>query len=185
MRRSIKKSVAIRSVFGVFGHCTIHRSKLRGGLSDLFGSQVPRSASRHNCYDRCWLTQRGFAVTRTNMAGRIHCFCNSRRRVVRSVLALVGNDRGDFDPTISGLGRLRTAHRPQTCPACTGTGIADEKLNSIFKPFVTTKSQGTGLGLSIAQTIVSTYGGRIWAENRTSRGAAFHFTLRLTKAAAA
>ncbi len=67
----------------------------------------------------------------------------------------------------------------------TGPGIPGDKLNSIFKPFVTTKSQGTGLGLSIARTIVGTYGGKIWAENRAEGGAAFHFTLRLTPAVAA
>ncbi len=67
----------------------------------------------------------------------------------------------------------------------TGTGIPDDKLNSIFKPFVTTKSQGTGLGLSIARTIVATYGGKIWAENRAEGGAAFRFTLQRTRAAAA
>jgi signal transduction histidine kinase len=67
----------------------------------------------------------------------------------------------------------------------TGTGIPDEKLKSIFMPFVTTKQQGTGLGLSIAQTIVGTYGGRIWAENRPEGGAIFHFTLAIARAEAA
>jgi signal transduction histidine kinase len=63
----------------------------------------------------------------------------------------------------------------------TGTGIPPETLNSIFKAFVTTKAKGTGLGLSIARTIIETYGGRLWAENRAEGGAAFHFTLKLCK----
>jgi signal transduction histidine kinase len=63
----------------------------------------------------------------------------------------------------------------------TGTGIPHDKLNSIFKAFVTTKAQGTGLGLSIARTIIERYGGKIWAENRAKGGAAFHFTLRLVQ----
>ena len=60
----------------------------------------------------------------------------------------------------------------------TGTGIQEDKLDSIFDPFVTTKKQGTGIGLSIARTIISTYGGKIWAENEPGGGAIFNFTLR-------
>ena len=60
----------------------------------------------------------------------------------------------------------------------TGTGIQEDKLASIFEPFVTTKKQGTGIGLSIARTIINTYGGKIWAENEAGGGAIFHFTLR-------
>ena len=62
-----------------------------------------------------------------------------------------------------------------------GTGIPSGKLKEIFETFYTTKPQGTGLGLSIARTIIETYGGRIWAENRTGGGAVFRFTLPLTK----
>jgi C4-dicarboxylate-specific signal transduction histidine kinase len=64
----------------------------------------------------------------------------------------------------------------------TGSGIPEAKLKSIFEPFVTTKQQGTGLGLSIARTIIGTYGGTIWAENRAGGGAIFRFTLNLTGA---
>ena len=65
----------------------------------------------------------------------------------------------------------------------TGTGIPEGKLKDVFKTFFTTKPQGTGLGLSIARTIIETYGGRIWAENRLGGGAVFRFTLPLTRAA--
>ncbi len=63
-----------------------------------------------------------------------------------------------------------------------GTGIPEDELKSIFEPFYTTKAQGTGLGLSIAHTIVTTYGGKIWAENRPEGGAVFRFTLPLAMA---
>ena len=66
----------------------------------------------------------------------------------------------------------------------TGSGIPEDKLKAIFEPFVTTKQQGTGLGLSIARTIVGTYGGTIWAENRAASGAMFCFTLNLIDAEA-
>ena len=60
-----------------------------------------------------------------------------------------------------------------------GTGIPGHKLSEIFDTFYTTKEHGTGLGLSIARTIVETYGGKIWAENRAGGGAVFRFTLPL------
>ncbi len=62
-----------------------------------------------------------------------------------------------------------------------GPGIPNDKLASIFNAFVTTKPQGTGLGLPIARTILESYGGELWAENRT-RGAVFSFKLPLAKA---
>jgi signal transduction histidine kinase len=61
----------------------------------------------------------------------------------------------------------------------TGMGIPEGKLSEIFETFYTTKDQGTGLGLSVARTIVETYGGKIWAENRAGGGAVFRFTLPL------
>ena len=38
---------------------------------------------------------------------------------------------------------------------------------------------GTGLGLAIAKAVVTTHGGRIWAENRVGGGASFRFVLPL------
>jgi signal transduction histidine kinase len=69
--------------------------------------------------------------------------------------------------------------------ADSGTGIPNDKLKDVFQTFFTTKPHGTGLGLSIARTIVETYGGRIWAENRPGGGAVFRFTLPLAQARAA
>jgi signal transduction histidine kinase len=65
----------------------------------------------------------------------------------------------------------------------TGTGIPEGKLKDVFRTFFTTKPHGTGLGLSIARTIIETYGGRIWAENRLGGGAVFRFTLPLAREA--
>jgi signal transduction histidine kinase len=61
-----------------------------------------------------------------------------------------------------------------------GKGIPECNLASIFDAFVTTKPQGTGLGLPIARTILESYGGDIWAENR-QLGAVFSFRLPLAR----
>ncbi len=61
-----------------------------------------------------------------------------------------------------------------------GPGIPEDKLSTVFDTFYTTKMHGTGLGLSIVRTIVETYGGKVWAENRPEGGATIRFTLPLS-----
>jgi len=69
-----------------------------------------------------------------------------------------------------------------------GKGINPSEFNSIFESFVQSKSEslntgGSGLGLAISKEIVTAHGGRIWADNWTSKnqveGAVFRFTLPL------
>jgi len=65
-----------------------------------------------------------------------------------------------------------------------GDGIPADELHSIFDPMFRANRRGTVLGLSIARTIIESYGGRIWAENRAGGGAVFRFTLPLIEAPA-
>lgn len=56
-----------------------------------------------------------------------------------------------------------------------GPGISPENLDKIFARFYTDRpgqdefGQNSGLGLHISRQIIEAHGGRIWAENRTSR----------------
>jgi signal transduction histidine kinase len=61
----------------------------------------------------------------------------------------------------------------------TGPGISDEKLENVFQPFFTTKSEGMGMGLAIARTIVEAHGGLIVATNREQGGALFRVRIPL------
>jgi two-component system, NtrC family, sensor histidine kinase HydH len=59
----------------------------------------------------------------------------------------------------------------------TGTGIAAENLERIFRPFFSTRRDGTGLGLAITQKIVEGHGGRISVESEPGRGTTFRMVL--------
>ena len=59
-----------------------------------------------------------------------------------------------------------------------GVGLPDD-AESLFQPFHSTKEGGLGMGLSICRTLVSAHGGRLWAERRAERGAAFYVALPL------
>ena len=61
-----------------------------------------------------------------------------------------------------------------------GTGIAPEKLESIFDPFVTNKRDGLGIGLAISRTIVERHRGKVWAANNPDCGATFSITLPIS-----
>lgn len=68
--------------------------------------------------------------------------------------------------------------------ADTGIGIAPDKLQSVFEPFVqlgrtlTTPQEGTGLGLAISRDLARGMGGDLTAESGLGAGSRFVLTLR-------
>jgi two-component system sensor kinase FixL len=69
----------------------------------------------------------------------------------------------------------------QVSVADTGPGIADDMVQKLFQPFVTTKAEGMGMGLNICRGIVESHGGRLWVEPNAGQGAIFHFTIPIAK----
>lgn len=60
-----------------------------------------------------------------------------------------------------------------------GTGVKAEVAQTVFDPFVTTKSEGTGLGLSICKSLARKNYGDIWFENNSNGiGCTFFLTMR-------
>lgn len=72
-------------------------------------------------------------------------------------------------PSEDGLVEIAVADR--------GPGISPEVEETLFQPFMTTKSQGMGVGLSISRTIIEAHGGRIWMTPNPGGGSVFRFTL--------
>jgi signal transduction histidine kinase len=58
-----------------------------------------------------------------------------------------------------------------------GVGLNPDLIESIFEPFVTTKTQGMGLGLAICRMIIQRHEGRLTVESSKVRGAIFRITL--------
>jgi two-component system, NtrC family, sensor kinase len=55
-----------------------------------------------------------------------------------------------------------------------GPGIPTERVNEIFKPFVSTKgARGTGLGLPVSRKIFREHGGDVLVESKVGRGSKF------------
>lgn len=54
-----------------------------------------------------------------------------------------------------------------------GCGLAEQQRETIFEPYVTTKSKGTGLGLAIVKKIIEEHGGVIWVDTTYNEGAGF------------
>ncbi len=61
----------------------------------------------------------------------------------------------------------------------TGSGISEENMKNLFKPFFTTKDvgEGTGLGLSISKTIIEKHRGSIEVSSEFGKGTIFTINL--------
>ena len=90
--------------------------------------------------------------------------------------------RGATEVTVSL--RRKDDNWAQITVADNGCGIPEEKLRTLFTAFSDVTPHGDnrrnmGIGLSVCHTVVAAHGGRIYAENQKSGGAAFTVELPL------
>ena len=102
------------------------------------------------------------------------------RRSKRALLNIVGNaieatpEGGRVD--VSAL--RKSADEFDIVVADTGTGIPEDKIDTIFEPFFSTKgSKGTGLGLPVTKKIIEEHRGTINISSEEGKGTTFTITL--------
>ncbi len=71
----------------------------------------------------------------------------------------------------------------QATVADRGTGFAFVDSKPVFEAFRTTKANGLGLGLPICRSLIELHGGKLWAGNESTGGAAVRFTVRTAREA--
>jgi two-component system sensor histidine kinase FlrB len=86
-----------------------------------------------------------------------------------------------------GLSAARDPEDPEWMNLCVtdnGPGIPSDKLEKIFEPFYTTRSQGTGLGLAVVKTVAQSHHGKVSVCNLADGGACFILRLPIVRAQA-
>jgi CheY-like chemotaxis protein/HPt (histidine-containing phosphotransfer) domain-containing protein len=151
--------------------------RVRDGLADMLKPLAVRADAR------------GLELDWHVAAAVPDCLLLDSGRLRQVVSNLVGNalkftEAGRVDVTVEagpagpGEVELRLAVKD------TGIGVAPDKLQTIFEPFVqadgsmTRKYGGTGLGLTISRRLSRLMGGHAWAESTPGRGSTFFFTAR-------
>jgi signal transduction histidine kinase/CheY-like chemotaxis protein len=120
-----------------------------------------------------------------------HALLLDRIRLRQILVNLVGNavkftDKGSIDVQVAWEKEDNSSHVTLVIDVQdTGVGIPQDKLDSIFKPFVQSgahrekEQQGSGLGLSIVKRLTEIMGGTVTVASVLGQGSAFH--LRFAK----
>jgi signal transduction histidine kinase len=88
--------------------------------------------------------------------------------------AMLGQEQGHIS-IAAGINHDRSV---QITVKDNGSGIAPDKLQDIFIPFYTSKTEGSGIGLSISRQLMLVNKGRIWVNSEVGAGTEFTLMFR-------
>jgi signal transduction histidine kinase len=126
--------------------------------------------------------ERNHVLLRTDLSERLPTVQGDLVQLQQVILNLVLNAADALVEVVDRPRELTIVTRPESGGVRVevkdnGVGIEEEKLESIFQPFYTTKANGMGLGLSISRSIVKNHGGQLIARSNNGPGTTFCFTL--------
>jgi PAS domain S-box-containing protein len=128
------------------------------------------------------LTDHGVA-TETELAPELQRVDGHRNQLRQVIVNLIHNAIESMDSTADRSRMLRVItknHGPGAIIVAvedSGPGINPTRLDSIFDPFITTKTDGMGLGLAICRMIVERHHGKLSASSDGKNGARFQLVL--------
>jgi signal transduction histidine kinase len=126
--------------------------------------------------------ERNHVLLKTDLSERLPTVEGDSVQLQQVLLNLILNAADALGDVIDRPRELTIVTRPQSGGVRVevkdnGVGIEKEKLESIFQPFYTTKTNGMGLGLAISRSIIKNHGGQLIAQPNPGPGITFWFTL--------
>ena len=125
---------------------------------------------------------RNHVLLRTDLSERLPILQGDSVQLQQVLLNLILNAADALAEVIDRPRELTILTRPESGGVRVevkdnGVGIEKEKLELIFQPFYTTKTNGMGLGLSISRSIIENHGGQLIAQPNNGPGTTFCLTL--------
>jgi C4-dicarboxylate-specific signal transduction histidine kinase len=126
--------------------------------------------------------ERNHVLLRTDLSERLPTVQGDSVQLQQVLLNLILNAADALADVVDRPRELTIVTRPESGGVRVevkdnGVGIEKEKLESIFQPFYTTKTNGMGLGLSISRSIIKNHRGQLIVQPNNGPGTTFCFTL--------